>query len=334
VLLEHRLDRRRIHAAHIAWALGRILRGVSRSLLLVPAIALAALLAAIPAGTASAAWPDKGTLIFTEMELKASNGLHAHLEVTPDDMVTLELRREGQYVVYETEGEATETGLKVRFGRLGLIDATFTPTTTLDSTEPSAGCTGAPRTLHEGVFTGTIDFAGERGYVRLEGPQATGSMSVLPEWRCLDETSSSSPFAGASRLLARSAKKESEHASLHAENRRCLCFFLAGMHHRDRKGRKGRSIFYGVKVEGREKMEITRATQAFGPPSAFVFNHTAGTAILRPPRPLSGRAIFKDRPRGGDLWQSTIRVPLLGAKPLRVSGANFRVGLHPEYHFD
>jgi hypothetical protein len=310
---------------------------VPRPLLLVPAIAIAALLTAIPAGTASAAWPDKGTLIFTEMELKASNGLQAHLEVTPDDMVTLELRREGQYVSYEVKGEATETGLKVRFGRLGLIDVTFTPTTTLDSTEPSAGCTGAPRTLREGVFTGTIDFTGERGYVRLEGPQATGSMSVLPEWRCLDETSSSSPFAGASRSLSHRSdegREESEHASLHAEDRRCLCFFSAGMHHRDRKGRKGRSIFYGVKVEDREEMEIARATQAFGPPSAFVFNHEAGTATLRPPRPLSGRAIFEDRPRGRDLWRSTIRVPLLGAKPLRVSGANFRVGLYPEYHFD
>jgi hypothetical protein len=307
---------------------------VPRPPLLVTLIGIVALLMALPAGTASADWPDKGTLIFTELELKASNGLQAHLETTPDDIVTLELERGGSFVSYEVQGEVTETGLKVRFGRLGMIDVTFAPTTTLDSTEPSEGCTGRPRTLQEGVFTGTIDFAGERGYVRLEGPQATGSMSVLPEWRCLDETSSSFPFAGASRLLAQSSKKESEHASLHAENRRCLCFFLAGMHHRDRKGRKGRSIFYGVKVEGRERMEITRATQAFGPPSAFVFNHRAGTATLRPPRPLSGQATFEERPRGRNLWRSTIRVPLLGAEPLRVSGAGFRVGLHPEYHFD
>jgi hypothetical protein len=306
--------------------------GVPRPLPLVLAILIAALLATIPAGTASAAWPEKGTLIFTELELKASNGLEAQLKATPD-IVTLELRREDQYVVYEVKGEVTETGLKVRFGRLGLIDVTFTPTTTLDSTDPSEGCTGAPRTLREGVFTGTIDFTGERGYVRLEGPQAEGSMSVLPEWRCVDEPSSSLPFAGASRLLAQSSKDESEHASLHADNRRCLCFFSAGMHHRDRKGRKGRSIFLGVKAESREGMEIVRATQAFGKPSAFVFNHTAGTATLRPPRPLSGRATFKERP-GRDLWRSTIRVPLLGAAPLRTGGPGFRAGLQPEYHFD
>jgi hypothetical protein len=307
---------------------------VPRSPLLVLAVALAALL--IPAGTASAAWPEKGTLIFTEMELRASNGLRAHLEATPDDVVTLELRREGQYVAYEVQGEVTETGLKVRFGRLGLIDVTFAPTTTLDSTESSEGCTGAPRTLREGVFSGTIDFTGERGYVRLEGPQATGSISVLPEWRCVDRPSSPSPFAGASRLLSHETEeggKESEHASLYAASRRCLCLFLAGMHHRDRKGRRGRSIFNGVKYERREGMEITRVTQAFGAPSAFVFNHAAGTATLRPPRPLIGKATFRERP-GRDPWRSTIRVPLLGAVPLRTDGPGFGAILFPEYQFD
>jgi hypothetical protein len=160
-------------------------------------------------------------------------------------------------------------------------------------------------------------------------------MSVLPEWRCIDEPPG--PFAGASRFLSHESEEdeeESEHASLHAENRRCLCFFSAGMHHRDRKGRKGRSIFYGVKVERSEGMVIWRATQAFGSPSAFAFNHVAGTATLRPPRPFRGRAVFKERPHGRDLWRSTIRVPLLGLEPLRVGGPGFRAGLHPEYHFD
>jgi hypothetical protein len=308
---------------------------VPRPPLLVPLLGIVALVAAIPAGTASAAWPDKGALIFTEMELKASNGLRAHLEVTPDDEVTLVLRREGQYVVYEVEGEATETGLKVRFGRLGLIDVAFTPTVTLDSTEPSDGCTGRPRTLHEGVFTGTIDFTGERGYVRLEGPQATGSMSVLPEWRCIDEPAFS--FAGASRLLSHETEesgKESEHASLYAAGRGCSCLFLAGMHHRDRKGRRGRSIFYGVKSERREGMEINRVTKAFGAPSAFVFNHEAGTATLRPPRPFSGKATLRERPGSDPYWRSTIRVPLLGAAPLRTDGPGYGAVLFPEYQFD
>jgi hypothetical protein len=316
---------------------------VPRSPLFVLAIATVALLALIPAGRAAAEWPDKGTTIFLELELGTNNDLQAHLEATPDDIVTLTFRDKVHLVSYRVQGEVTETGLKVRFGRLGLIDVVFTPTTTLDSTEPAPGCTGAPRTLKEGVFTGTISFTGEREFVRVEGPQATGSMSVLPEWRCLDEPNPiGAPFglhgfkkrtAGASRLLARGSEDESEHASLHADSRRCGCFFSAGMHHRERKGRRGRSLFSGVKAERREGMEIARATYAFAGPFAFVFNHRAGTATLRPPQPLSGRATFRERP-GGDLWRSTIRVPLLGADPLRTAGPGFRVGLYPEYHFD
>lgn len=277
------------------------------------------LVAALPA-VASAAWPDKGTLIFTELELKASNGLEAKLEATPDEVVTLELRRDGSFVSYEVEGEVTETGVKVRFGRLGLIDVAFTPTKTLDSTEPSPGCTGAPRTLREGIFTGTIDFTGERGYVRIEGPQAEGSMSVLPEWRCIDEPEH---FAGASRLLARDSQERIEHASLYAASRHCSCLFSAEMRHRGRKGQLKRSFFYGVKEERREGMEIYRATQAFGAPSALVFDAAAGTVTLRPPRPLSGRATLRAR-SGRYLWRSTIRVPLLGADPLRTGGPGFR----------
>lgn len=68
-------------------------------------------------------------VVTVDLELKASNGLQAQLETSEDETVTLELRRKGSLVVsYEVKGEATEAGLKVRFGRPGLIDAAFTPT--------------------------------------------------------------------------------------------------------------------------------------------------------------------------------------------------------------
>ena len=296
-----------------------------RSSLLVSAIA-AALLAT--AGTASAAGPETGTIVSVELELQASDGLHAQLETSDDEVVTLELRREGSLVVYEVEGEVTEAGLKVRFGRLGLIDVAFTPTATLSTTEPSEGCAGEPRTLREGFFTGTIDFTGEREYVRIEGTRAEGSMSVISEWRCLGEPM---PFAGMSRLPAGGSGGERESASLHASSRRCSCFFAAGIHHSDSGGG---SVFYGMKAERREGMEIVRETLSHGGVSAFVFDHAAGTATVHPPSPLGGHAIFRDRPRGRDLWRSTIRVPLLGVDPLRPNGPDFRAALYPEYHFD
>jgi hypothetical protein len=297
---------------------------------------LAVLLAIFPAGAAGAA-SESETVVRVELDLPASNGLRAHLETSEDEDVTLliERRKHGvaKGVVYEVPGQVDETGLRVRFGRLGLIDVDFTPTVTLDATEVSPGCTGAPRTLREGVFTGTIAFAGERGYVRIEAPQAEGSMSVFPHWQCPEEDELN-PFElipGVPQLRNRPAGGERESASLYALGRGCSCFFGAGVHHRHSGGR---SVFYGARFEHRERMEIGRVTTAVGPASAFDYSHKAGSATLDPPPPLKGRATFRTRDSKRTVWRSTIRVPLLGAAPLRTGARGFGAALVPEYQFD
>lgn len=303
---------------------------------LIRAAVLAVLLAIFPAGAAGAS-PESETVVRVELDLPASNGLHAHLETSEDEEVTLLIwRREHgatERVTYEVPGEVDEAGLRVRFGRLGSIDVAFTPTTTLDATEVSPGCTGAPRTLREGGFVGTIAFAGERGYVRIEAPQVEGSMSVFPHWQCPegDGLNPFKPIPGVSQLSARPAGRERKSASLVALNRDSSRFFGAGVHHRHSGGR---SIFFGAQYERRERMEIARTTSALGPASAFDYDHEAGSATLDPPPPLKGHAAFRTRDRGGTLWRSTIRVPLLGAAPLRIGGSDFGVALYPEYQFD
>jgi hypothetical protein len=299
-----------------------------RRSILVSAIAVAGLLVAVPgAASADVVSPEAGTIVRVELDLQASNGLRAHLETSQKGVVTLALLDEDHAVTYEVPGQVTEAGLKAQFGRLGTIDVAFTPTVILDSTEPSEGCTGAPRTLREGVFSGTIDFTGERGYVRIEAPEVTGSMSVISQWECPDNEFA--PFRGGVWSALR-PKGDDETASLHAYSRSCSCFFGAGLHTRSSGGK---SIFYGTTAEKREGMEIWRVTSVRAGAGAFDFDHEAGTATMRPPPPLTGRATYKRRP-GRDLWRSTIRVPLLGAAPLRTDGPGFRARLYPEYHFD
>lgn len=300
-------------------------------LLLVIAVTVA--LPAPAAPTASGAGPEQGTVVLVDLSLEADNGLHAHLENSEDGIFTLEFRRESQSVTYEVPGEATESGFKVRFGRLGLIDVVFTPTETLNSTAPGKGCTGAPRTLREGVFTGTIHFTGEREFVRIEGQPATGSLSVISQWEC-PEAEATDPFARTSHLLAttsRAEKDERESATLSAIRSGFSSYFVAGVAHRHSGGK---SIFLGAKIEIREGMRIWRATVVRGRASAFDFDHAEGTAALHPPAPFSGHASFAARPHGRGLWRSTIRVPLLGAKPIDTGDPGFRVTLRPEYQFD
>jgi hypothetical protein len=301
------------------------------------AAALGILLTALSMGTALAAKPESETVVRVELDLPASNGLHAHLETSEKEEVTLEVwRKHGdvlQEVVYEVPGEVSEAGMKVRFGRLGLIDVVFTPTATLDETEASPGCTGAPRTLREGVFAGIISFAGERGFMRIEAPQVEGSMSVFPHWDCPEEDGMSpfEPIPGVPQLSGRATGGEKETASLHAQSRGCSCFFGAGVHHRHSGGR---SIFYGAEFETKGKMKVVRVTSAQGAASAFDYDHEAGTAALDPPPPFEGHATLRSREGGRELWRSTIRAPLLGSTPMKTDGPGFRAVLYPEYHFD
>jgi hypothetical protein len=291
-------------------------------------LASVAAMVAVTAGTAFAAGPENGTVVLVDLAFEADQGFHAQLETFNDETVSLELRRKGQMVVYETQGEVTEAGLKVHFGRLGMIDASFTPLVTLDSTEPSEGCTGKPRTLREGVFTGVIEFTGEQGYVRIERTSVKGSMSVISQWQCPE--GEISPLGDFSRSLVRDSagtKRARETASLSAASRSCACFFAAGVHHRHSGGR---SIFYGVKAERGEGMKIVRVTSVRARAGAFDFDHEAGIAILHPPPPLGGKATFERRPHARDLWRSTIRVPLLGVAPLHTDGPGFRAGLYRE----
>ncbi len=300
------------------------LQGMRGPSLLALATAIVLLHVATPAPAAS---PETGTIVNVELGLKVSNGLRAQLETADDETVMLELQRKDRLVSYEVKGEVTKEGLKARFGRLGLIDVAFTPTKTLSSTEPSEGCTGEPRTLREGIFTGTIDFVGERNYVRIKASQVEGSMSVISQWQCPEAPT---PLARTARPLALSSQSEERAASLLASGSRCSCTFAAGLHFS--KG-KARSIFYGFKAESREGMEIVRAIVARAGASAFVFDLVAGTAIVRPPRPFRGQATLKRGHSDHPLWRSTIRMPFLGAASINPQGPDVFVDLDPGYDF-
>jgi hypothetical protein len=293
---------------------------MKRPSLLVPALAIVALLAAAPSAPGAVAPQDRPASI--EFDLAANNGLDAHLE-TFDGKVTLEIEGRHRIVSYEVEGKATEAGLKVQFGKLGVIDVGFEPSNTR-TFKPPKGCKGEPSTFSEGIYVGTIQFTGERNYVRIETAQAKGTMSVSRPQECPKGRGSGrlqpllprpSPFS--------SLQRADEEASLFATSRSCRCFFAA-FALPDRKG--GSTIFLGAKSENREGMEITRGTIVETGPSTFTFNHKAGTAHVDPPRPFTGTATFKRRP-GRDLWRSTLRAPLLGADPVSLRGRSFRVWL-------
>jgi hypothetical protein len=296
---------------------------------LIPILAIAALLTAAPVAASPAANQEDHPAAI-EFALDANNGLRAELE-TSGEGIYFKISRRGRFASYEVQGEATEAGLKARFGKLGSIDVTFKPTKTRTE-EPPKGCTGRPSTDSEGLFVGTIDFTGEFEYVRVEATQAEGTMWVNREyeWKCSRHEGKGPPPVHVTRRpsslgLRRGSAPDKEPATLGALSKRCGCFFAAYATP-NRRGR-GQTTFVGAKFEKVEGMEIARGTVVNGDPSTFVFDHEAGTAQVHPPHPFSGSGIFKRHPHGRDLWRSTIQVPLLGADPLTVGDPGYRARL-------
>jgi hypothetical protein len=289
--------------------------------LLGPVLAIVVLLMVAPDASGAVAAQDRPASI--EFDLAANNGLDAHLE-TFDGKVTLEIEGRHQIVSYEVEGNGTEAGLKVQFGKLGVIDVAFEPGNTR-TFKPPKGCKGEPSTFSEGVYVGTIQFTGERNYVRLEATRAKGTMGVSRPPECpKDRGSGRLKQLPRPSLLGPLQRTEAEGASLSVISRRCRCFFGAYAI----PGDEGRelTLLLGAKSEHREGMQISRGAILETGPSTFTFNHKAGTASVDPPPPFTGTATFKRRP-GQDLWRSTLRVPLLGAEPLSLRGRGFHARL-------
>lgn len=298
-----------------------------RSLPLVPVLVAVILLApaSIAAAPAQEPPPHPASIAFS---LPADHGRQGKIE-TSSEGVTLEVTDKHHIETYRAQGESTESGLKVRFGELGQIDVAFTPTET-HIEEPPKGCRGPASTSSKGIFTGTIEFTGEREYVRIETTRAEGTLNVFreSEWKCPHRRRQRHRHGVPQPPVISSrgrSKAMGDPATLSVIDRRCGCLFAA-IYAPTRRGH-GESLFYGAKFEKHEGMEISRVTYAEAGARAFVFDHAAGTASVRPPRPFSGRGTFKRRPHSRDLWRSTIEAPLLGADPLSVRAPRFRARL-------
>lgn len=306
---------------------------MTRPLLLLPALAIAALLVAAPA--AMAAMDPKTLPAQTEFDLPASNGLRAHLDVFNEEF-TLLIEGKNRYARYEVDGEANETGLKARFGQLGEIDVAFHPTE-VELEKPPKGCFGPPSRFSQGFLVGTVSFTGEGEYVRIETSEVEALLQNWreSEWRCPQREHRARhhraprplPFDPRPRNI-----KDKDPAILAAAKRRCQCGFVAY----SIPGENGRvkNFFYGAKQEEPEGMEILRLTYANAGAAAFTFNHKAGTASVHPPAPFTGSGVFKRRPHGPDLWRSSLRVPLLGADPIDMRDGGYRAALvndEPEF---
>ncbi len=268
--------------------------------------------------------------VWIEFELGAGHGLIAQLETYAGD-VTLTIIGNHQYVSYQVKGEPSPSGLVAKFGTLGEVSVTFSPTKTISSEQPPKGCKDEARTDREGIFSGTIKLTGEREYVRLDATEAKGEMEITPRWNC-GTRGGKNVVPPPPTIPHRASAERKDVATLKASDRRSRAGFSAGA----MRGPKGHNytFFAGGLSENRESMRIFRLAALSAPTSSFLFNHAKGTASVRPPWPFSGSASFKRRRKGPPAWSGSLKVALLGADPIALTGPGFRASLVRDFPGD
>lgn len=196
-----------------------------RRFLLVLALAIVCL----PAGTSVASPETQDASLLVHFKLDANHGLSAFVDAT-DGEVTLAIGGGHQEVTYKAPAEITKSGLKAQFGKLGQIDVTLEAAETTLTHEPPEGCKGKPSTRSKGLFTGTIEFVGEREFVRIEATEARGRISIFrnAEWTCPDEPSSTHGHGRPTTSVTTRERSGTEKwpTTLVAISRPCHCYSL------------------------------------------------------------------------------------------------------------
>jgi hypothetical protein len=222
-----------------------------------------------------------------------------------EEKVTLTLYRHGEVAIYNTAADFTDDTVKARFGQLGELDYTFTPSTRVGQCSEFA----------DGTFVGTLTFTGENEYVAFQADRAHGSFLSPPRPGCRK--------ARRARPGAEPEREPEASLLVHSDTRplRSMVVFEGEAKHR-------RHVFFSAfEYEEAEGMVIERGAQMVGPPRDFTWDLEAGTARVDPPVPFTGSATFKRRPGGKPRWSGSLRVPMLGGRPFRLVGGDFQAQL-------
>jgi hypothetical protein len=274
---------------------------VKRAVLILIA-SLAALLVVNPVASATGA-----PLREVKFELHEDGFLVTLKSEIGQEKVVLTLYRHREVAYYEVPAELTDDTVKARFGQLGEVDYTFTPTLR------AGPCSG----FAEGTFEGTFDFTGENEYVSFEVPRARGTFLGSPTKGCKEARRAA---GGKQQNAAEDEASLLVHTVGTLPLRSMIIFESAAKH-------RPRVFFSAFESEEEEGMLIARGAQTLAPRSAFTWNLKAGTAHIDPPAPFTGSATFKRRPGGHSVWRGSLRAPLLGGQPFRLAGSDFQAQL-------
>lgn len=259
-----------------------------------------------------------------ELTLRGSKGYSIDVQVI-GPRVSLGAHGKRGGASYEVpQGGVTPDRIEAQFGDLGRVAVEFRASRIIRE-EPPRGCRGAALVTRFGIFVGTIEFTGERGYTKVIATQAKGVTEVtevLPGRECEGQRQGSSS-------LSRKPPETEEKTLLIAETNKASARHVYFQAERTpRPGKPDQTILLAGLEERQGNMRILRSGYAPARIGAFDFDHELASATVDPPRPFAGTATFQRGRRGKAKWTGTLTVSVPGVdERIALTGPRFRAWL-------
>jgi hypothetical protein len=277
-------------------------------------LAVAALLAFAPSASAKPGYVVIPGRHSVELNLKGSHGFR------------IDAGKSGRFVYFQAANarsvatyldrspDQKGSGIKARFPGIGRISARFHPKGSPHREPPFfSQCRGGETVKQPGLFVGTIEFRGERGYTSVSATRASGEISTTEREICKRSVFDDGPDLKVDRteLWAYSRSRGRQvgfGASMWGSPDSPLTTFGASV------------------VERRRAIAIFRLTFASGEESQL----TAGdsrphplSATVTPPAPFHGSAEFERTAEGDRSWTGSLSVHFPGLDPIALTGPSF-----------
>jgi hypothetical protein len=238
------------------------------------------------------------------------------LEVAkPRSDASASLRKGRALTAYVAHGTVTPGRIEAAFGRLGKVAVRFHPSGRVVRSRPPRHCKGARFTRRFGVFTGTVRFTGEAGYVAVRAHRAKGSTRSPLQLNCAPRNFHAD--AGrSSRQVGRGP--EFTPTILAASWRRVVSstdFFSFQI------GKK--TLYLAVAEESRGSMAEVRFAAVVAPSRTFAADDALTSATVRPPAPFHGTGSYAAAPDGTKSWTGSLSVSLPGTPRFPLTGTQF-----------
>jgi hypothetical protein len=297
----------------------------------------------LPGGAlASGGHVRRPPVVFAYLSLPGSHGFDFTLFLLPHRAVDLSASNflpgtGDESVSYSSAARGTPSGglrgreLNLRFGRLGHFRGHLVTKST-KTMKPERGCTGEPTIEENGVFVGSFDFHGERGFTELDATRAQGAITRSGAQRCVETSMRPRPGREKARRAIEAKEREGEFRLLAGNE-------AAGYNVQvDRREGRGASKPASVTVSatsnetaGALQVNRSASVQMSGPTASSILQipdpaAPLAEATLQPPTPFSGAATFaSDSPQSAS-WTGDLAVSLPGAAPLALTGTGIEAG--------